>query len=85
MCCNKNYWKKFHEDLKKRLANTYKYFNHETNKFVLLLQKGVYPYEYMDDCDKFNEASLREEKYLYSYLNMEDNIGSNCMHAKRVS
>ena len=79
----KNYWKKFHEDLKKRLA--YKYFNHEINKFVLLLQKGVYPYEYMVDWDKFSEASLRKEKYLYSYLNMEDNIGSNCKHAKRFS
>ena len=28
------------------------------NKFVLLLRKGVYPYEYMDAWEKFNEISL---------------------------
>ena len=37
-----------HEKLKKRLANTKKFLNHYFNKFVLLLQKGVYPYEYID-------------------------------------
>ena len=49
LCCNKNYQHKFDEKLKKRFLNTYKYSNHDHNKFILLLQKGVYPYEYMDD------------------------------------
>ena len=27
-----------------------KFTNHDINKFILLLPKGVYPYKYMDDC-----------------------------------
>ena len=39
----------FDENLKKRFVNTYRFSNHDNNKFILLLQKGVYPYKYMDD------------------------------------
>ena len=28
--------------------NTYKFSNHDINKFISLLRKGVYPYEYME-------------------------------------
>ena len=43
------------------------------NKFILLLQKGVYPYEYMDDCEKFNlTSSLPEKEEFYSHVNMKD-------------
>ena len=47
--CNKNYQHKFDEKLKERFFNTYKFSNHDNSKFILLLQKGVYPYEYMED------------------------------------
>ena len=57
-CCNKNYPKILDENLKKRFANTYKFVNHDINKFILLLRKGVYPYEYMDDWEKFNQIPL---------------------------
>ena len=46
-CCSKNYQKK----LKKRFFNTHKLSNHNINQFVLLLRKGVYLYEYMDDSE----------------------------------
>ena len=49
LCCNKNYQHKFDEKLKERFFNIYKFSNHDNNKFTLLLQKGVYPYEYIDD------------------------------------
>ena len=45
----------------KRFVNTYQFSNHDINKFVLFLQKGVYPYEYMDNWEKFNETSLPEK------------------------
>ena len=61
LCCNKNYQKKFVEKLKQQSLNTYECSNHDNNKFILLLRKGVYPYEYMDDWEKFNEISLAEK------------------------
>ena len=63
---------------------TYKFFNHNNNKFNLLLQKGVYPYEYMDDWKKFNETLLPEKKDFYSHLNMEDIIDAEYANTKRV-
>ena len=84
MCCNKIYQYKFDEKLKERFFNTYKFSNHDNNKFILLLQKGVYPYEYMDDWEKFNETSLPEKEDFYSHLNMEDITDADYAHAKRV-
>ena len=42
-------------------ANTFKFSSHDTNKFILLLRRGFYLYEYMDDWEKFNEALLTED------------------------
>ena len=36
------------------------------------MRKGVYPYEYMDDWEKFNEISLPEKEGFDSDLNMEN-------------
>ena len=64
---------KFLEKLKGWIFNTYKFSNHDNNKFIFLLQKGVDLYEYTDDFKKFNEISLPEKKKkIYSHLNMED-------------
>ena len=41
--------KKFDEKFKEWFFNTYKVFNHDNNKFILLLQKDVCPYDYIDD------------------------------------
>ena len=37
LSCNKNYQRKFDEKLKERFFNTYKFSNHDNNKFILLL------------------------------------------------
>ena len=84
MCCNKNYQHKFDEHLKEKIFNTYKFSNNDNHKFILLLRKSVYPYEYMDDWEKFNEASLPEKEHFYSHLNMEDITDADYAHAKRV-
>ena len=51
---------------------------------MFLLRKGVYPYEYMDDLEKFHEASLPKKEDFYSDLNMEDATDPDYAHLKRV-
>ena len=58
--CNKNY-KKGYKELIRTFANTYEFCNGDTNKFILLLRKGVYPYEYMDSWERFNDTSLLDK------------------------
>ena len=43
LVCNKNCQTKFDEKLKERFFNTYKFSNHNNNKFILLLRKGANP------------------------------------------
>ena len=80
-CCNKNYQRKLDQKLKEQFFNTYKFSNCNNNKFILLLQKCIYPYEYMDDWEKFNERSLLEKEHFYCHLDITD---ADQMYAKRV-
>ena len=43
--CKKKYKKDFNKELIKKFANIYEFCNEDINKFILLLRKGVYPYE----------------------------------------
>ena len=43
-------------ELIETFSNTYRFCNGDLNKFALLLRKGVYPYQYMDSWEKFNET-----------------------------
>ena len=56
--CKQRYKKKFNKELIKRFASTYSFCINDLNKFILLLRKGVYPYEYMDHWERFNETLL---------------------------
>ena len=62
----------------------YKFFNGDLNKFVLLLRKGVYPYQSMGSWERFNETSLPDEKDFYSELNLEDITDKDYNHAQKV-
>ena len=44
----KNHQRKFDENLKEWFFNTCRFSNHNNIKFILFLQKGVYPYKYID-------------------------------------
>ena len=56
--CKQNYEKDFNKELIKIFANTYEFCNKNLDEFILLRRKGVYPYEYMDNWERFNETSL---------------------------
>ena len=84
LICNKNCDIKIDEKLEERFFDTYKFCNHDNNKFILLSRKGVYSYEYMDDWEKFNEASLPEKEDFYSHLNMKDITDADYAHAKSL-
>ena len=70
--CNIYYKKKFIKDLINKFKNTYSFCSNDLNKFVSLLRKGVYPYEYVDNWERFSEISLPSKKDFYSNLNMGD-------------
>ena len=81
---NKDHSNKLDEKLKKRLKNTFKFSDNDINKFILLLRKGLYLYEYMHYWEKFNETTLPEKEEFYNNLNMEDTTDADYMHGKRV-
>ena len=82
--CNTFYKKNFNEDLIKKFRNTYSFCNNDINKFVLLLRKGVYPYEYMDSWERFNETSLPCKEDFYSNLNIDNIDDIDYRHANNV-
>ena len=71
-------------ELIEKFPRMYQFCNGDLNKFVLLLRKGVYPYEYMDSWERFNETSLPPKKSFYSELNLEDISDKDYLHAQKV-
>ena len=72
--CNIYFKNKFNKVLIKKFKNTYSFCN----------RKGVYPYEYMDNWEKFNETSLPGKESFYSNLNMEDIDDIDYRHGNNV-
>ena len=50
----------------------------------MLLRKGVYPYEYMDGWDKFNETLIPSKESFYSNLTMENISETDYRHANNI-
>ena len=71
-------------ELIKKFPNTYQFCNKDLNKFSLLLRKGVYPYQYMDSWEKFNETTLPNKESFYSKLNKEGITDEDYAHAQKV-
>ena len=67
-----------------KFSNTYQLCNKDLNKFALLLRKGVYPYEYMDSWNKFNEPVPLVEDHYYSKLNQKGITKEDLKHVKKV-
>ena len=62
----------------------YSFCNNDLNKFILLLRKSVYAYEYMDNWERFNETSLPSKESFYSNLNMENIEDIDHRHGNNV-
>ena len=62
-------------------ANTYRLFNNNNQKFILLLRKR---YEYIDDLKRFNESELPSKEGFYSNLRLESIKDKDYEHAKNV-
>ena len=82
--CKKNYKKYFNKELIQRFGNIYEFSNKILNKFILLLRKGIYPYECMDSLEIFNEISLPDKEAFYSNLNIVHITDVEYKHAKIV-
>ena len=50
----------------------------------MLLRKGVYPYEYIDEWDKFNEKIIPGKESFYSNLTLENISETDYAHANNV-
>ena len=79
-----NYQKDFNKDLINRFANTYEFCDKDINRFILLLRKRVYLYEYIDSWERFDETSSSDKETFYSSLNMEGFTSVGYRHGKRV-
>ena len=50
----------------------------------MLLRKGVYPYEYMDSWENFNETIIPPKEAFFSKLNLKDITDENYAHVQKV-
>ena len=82
--CKMNYKIDFDKELINKFSSIYDFCKGDINKFILLLRKDVYPYEYMNSWNKFSETSLPDKKDFYSCLNMENITDIDYRHATRV-
>ena len=56
----------------------------QDKKLELMSQKGVYPYDYVDSFEKFNESQLPIKKDFYSILNNQHITDEDYHHAQNV-
>ena len=57
---------------------------YDARQRLLLVRKGIYPYEYMDSWDRFKETSLPPASSFYSNLNMSGVSDEDYEHARKI-
>ena len=65
--CN-NILYKSTDALKEKFPNIYRFCNKNNYKFFLLLRKGVYPYQYMNNWERFDETKLPDKKIILQQI-----------------
>ena len=81
--CKKSYTKLANESIR-NFPTLYKFCNGDINKFFVLLRKGIYPYEYMDSWERFDENTIPPKEAFYSELNLENITDKDYEHVKKV-
>ena len=81
--CKKSCTKVANESIK-NFPTLYKFCNGDLNKFFLLLRKGIYPYEYIDSWERFDENTIPPKEAFYSKLNLENITDKDYKHIKKV-
>ena len=51
---------------------------------ILIIKKGISPYECMVSWEKFNDAAIPNKEAFYSKLNSENITNKDYAHAKKV-
>ena len=72
------------EPLIQKFSNTYRLCDKDNNKFILLLRKSVYPYEYIDNETKFEQTVLPSKNKFYSNVHKTDISDRDYNHALKV-
>ena len=70
--------------MKDKFPSTFKLGKGNIDKFILLLKKDVYPYEYMDGWERFDETELPLIDKFYSNLNLTNITKDEYKHAQKV-
>ena len=80
--CKKCYkkWLESVNEIIKKFSIVSQFCNGESNKFVLLLKKSVYPYEDMDT----SETTIPPKDAFYSKLNLENITDKDDTHTQKV-
>ena len=52
--------------------------------FCVLLRKGIYPYEYRDSWERFDENTIPPKEGFYCELNLENITDKDYEHGKKV-
>ena len=68
----------------KNFPTLYKLCNGNLNKFFLLLRKGIYPYEYIDTWERFDEKTIPPKEAFCSELNLENITDKDYEHVQKV-
>ena len=63
----------------RRFANISEFCNGDINKFILLLRKRVYLYEYMDSWERFDEILLPRKEDFHSSVNIIIGTQKECL------
>ena len=68
----------------RKFPSLYQFCKGDLNKFILLLRKGDYPYEDMDNWEEFDETTIPPKEAFYNNLNLKGVSDAYYEHAQKV-